>query len=84
MKELVDFLIENGGRKVAIEIDDEAFHNYEVVSQNKFYVLYLGDIYLWTVRQMQQQCETIQDELGQRLCGLQWHPACGFESGSAQ
>lgn len=32
-----DFLIENGGRKVAIEIDDEASHNPKLVSQNKFY-----------------------------------------------
>lgn len=32
-----DFLIENGGRKVAIEIDDEASHNPRLVSQNKFY-----------------------------------------------
>ena len=32
-----DFLIENGGRKVAIEIDDEASHNPKLISQNKFY-----------------------------------------------
>ena len=32
-----DFLIENGGRKVAIEIDDEVSHNPRLVSQNKFY-----------------------------------------------
>ena len=31
-----DFLIENGGRKVAIEIDDEASHNPRLVSQNSF------------------------------------------------
>ena len=59
-----DFLIENGGRKVAIEIDDEASHNPKLVSQNKFYddllkqnsMIYLGwDVYRWAVRQMQQQ-----------------------------
>ena len=67
-----DFLIENGGRKVAIEIDDEASHNLKLVSQNKFYddllkqnsMIYLGwDVYRWAVRQMQQQPETVKDEL---------------------
>ena len=32
-----DFMIENGGRKVAIEIDDEASHNPKLVSQNMEY-----------------------------------------------
>ena len=68
-----DFLIENGGRKVAIEIDDEASHNPKLVSQNKFYddllkqnsMIYLGwDVYRWAVRQMQQQPET--------SCGYSW------------
>ena len=63
-----DFLIENGGRKVAIEIDDEASHNPKLVSQNKFYddllkqnsMIYLGwDVYRWAVRQMQQQLARI-------------------------
>ena len=67
-----DFMIENGGRKVAIEIDDEASHNPKLVSQNKFYddllkqnsMIYLGwDVYRWAVRQMQQQPETVKDEL---------------------
>ena len=67
-----DFLIENGGRRVAIEIDDEASHNPKLISQNKFYddllkqnsMIYLGwDVYRWAVRQMQQQPETVKDEL---------------------
>lgn len=67
-----DFLLENGGRKVAIEIDDEASHNPRLVSQDKFYddllkqnsMIYLGwDVYRWAVRQMQQQPETVKDEL---------------------
>nr|WP_274953442.1 DEAD/DEAH box helicase family protein [Angelakisella massiliensis] len=67
-----DFLIENGGRKVAIEIDDEASHNPKLVSQNKFCddllkqnsMIYLGwDVYRWAVRQIQQQPETVKDEL---------------------
>ena len=67
-----DFLIENSGRKVAIGIDDEASHNPKLISQNKFYddllkqnsMIYLGwDVYRWAVRQMQQQPETVKDEL---------------------
>lgn len=66
-----DFLIENGGHKVAIEIDDETSHNPKLISQNKFYedllkqnsMIYLGwDVYRWAVRQMQQQPETVKDE----------------------
>mgnify|MGYP000500206374 CR=1 FL=1 len=57
---------------MAIEIDDEASHNPKLVSQNKFYddllkqnsMIYLGwDVYRWAVRQMQQQPETVKDEL---------------------
>ena len=68
----VDFMIENGGHRVAIEIDDEASHNPRLVSQDKFYddllkqnsMIYLGwDVYRWAVRQMQQQPETVKDEL---------------------
>ena len=69
--QFADFLIENGGRKVAIEIDGEASHNPKLVSRNKFYddllkqnsMIYLGwDVYRWAVRQMQQQPETVKDE----------------------
>lgn len=31
-----EFLIENGGRKVAIEMDDEAFRNLKLVSRTIF------------------------------------------------
>lgn len=67
-----DFLLENGGRKVAIEIDDETSHNKSLVSSNKFYddllkqnsMIYLGwDVYRWAVRQMQIQPEEVKDEL---------------------
>ena len=76
-----DFLIENGGRKVAIEIDDEASHNPKLVSQNKFYddllkqnsMIYLGwDVYRWAVRQMQQQPETAQQQLRRTSSGYSW------------
>ena len=32
-----DFFLESGTRKIAIEIDDEASHNKNIISQNKFY-----------------------------------------------
>ena len=67
-----DFLLENGGRRVAIEIEDETSHNKSLVSSNKFYddllkqnsMIYLGwDVYRWAVRQMQIQPEAVKDEL---------------------
>lgn len=67
-----DFVLENGGTRVAIEIDDEASHNPRLVSQDKFYddllkqnsMIHLGwDVYRWAVRQMQKQPETVKDEL---------------------
>ena len=67
-----DFLLENGGKKIAIEIDDEASHNPSLVSRNKFYddllkqnsMVYLGwDVYRWAVHQLQQQTELVKDEL---------------------
>ena len=32
-----DFVLENGARRVAIEIDDETSHNKNLVASNKFY-----------------------------------------------
>ena len=32
-----DFVLENGARRVAIEIDDETSHNKSLVASNKFY-----------------------------------------------
>ena len=67
-----DFFLENGSRKIAIEIDDEATHNPKLVSENKFYddllkqnsMIHLGwDVYRWAVRQMQLQPENVKDEL---------------------
>ena len=67
-----DFLLESGARRIAIEIDDEASHNKQLVSSGKFYddllkqnsMIYLGwDVYRWAVRQMQQQPELVKDEL---------------------
>ena len=67
-----DFMLENGPRRVAIEIDDEASHNKQLVSSGKFYddllkqnsMVHLGwDVYRWAVRQMQQQPDAVKDEL---------------------
>lgn len=67
-----DFFLESGTRKIAIEIDDEASHNKNIISQNKFYddllkqnsMIHLGwDVFRWAVKQMQVQPDTVKDEL---------------------
>ena len=67
-----DFLIENGFRRIAIEIDDESSHNPRLVAQNKFWddlfkqnsMVYKGwDVYRCAVRQMQPQLEAVEAEL---------------------
>lgn len=67
-----DFVLENGARRIAIEIDDETSHNKSHVASNKFYddllkqnsMVHLGwDVYRWAVRQMQIQAEAVKDEL---------------------
>ena len=68
----VDFVLENGARRIAFEIDDEASHNPKLVSSGKFWddllkqnsMVHMGwDVYRWAVRQMQTQPETVKDEL---------------------
>lgn len=68
----VDFILENGPKRIAIEIDDEASHNKNLVSQNKVYddllkqnsMIYKGwDVYRWAVHQLQKQPDTVKDEL---------------------
>lgn len=67
-----DFFLENGGKRIVIEIDDEASHNPSAVSRNKFYddllkqnsMIFNGwDVYRWAVRQLQVQPDTVKDEL---------------------
>lgn len=67
-----DFFLECGSRKIAFEIDDEASHNKNIISDNKFYddllkqnsMINLGwDVFRWAVRQMQIQPDTVKDEL---------------------
>ena len=67
-----DFLIENGRRKIAIEIDDEATHNPDIISSEKFAddllkqnsMIHMGwDVYRWPVKQMTGNTEGFKDEL---------------------
>lgn len=67
-----DFLIENGPKRIAIEIDDNATHHPGLVSYDKHgddllkqnSMIYLGwNVYRWTVRQMQIHPESVKDEL---------------------
>ena len=67
-----DFVLENGAKRVAIEIDDQASHDPRHISVDKFCddllkqnsMVHLGwDIYRFAVRQMQRQPETVKDEL---------------------
>lgn len=67
-----DFLVESYGKRIAIEIDDEASHNPRLVSFDKYTddllkqnsMIHLGwDVYRWTVRQMQRTPDTVKDEL---------------------
>lgn len=67
-----DFVIEDGAKRIAIEIDDEASHNPRLVAKDKFYddllkqnsmIHYGWDVYRWAVRQMQRTPETVKDEL---------------------
>ena len=56
-----DFFIESGVKQIAIEIDDEATHNPEIVSFDKFdddllkqnSMIHMGwDVFRWTVRRV--------------------------------
>lgn len=68
----IDFVLENGAKKVAIEIDDQASHDKNLIGHDKFSdhllrqnsMVHLGfDVYRFGVRQMTNQPETIKDEL---------------------
>lgn len=67
-----DFLLESAGKRIAIEIDDDASHLPGHVSQQKHYddltkqnsMIHLGwDVYRWPVRVMQEQPDRVKDEL---------------------
>ena len=67
-----DFFIESGVKRIAIEIDDEATHNPEIVSFDKFdddllkqnSMIHMGwDVFRWTVRRLQKFPDSVKDEL---------------------
>ncbi|MBQ1925179.1 MAG: DEAD/DEAH box helicase [Proteobacteria bacterium] len=67
-----DFVIENGPKRIAIEIDDDATHHPGIVSDDKYYddmlkhnsMVHLGwYVFRWAVRQLMNQAETVSDEL---------------------
>lgn len=67
-----DFVLENGAKRIAIEIDDQASHDKSIISQDKFTdhllrqnsMIHLGfDVYRFGVRQLREQPDTVKDEL---------------------
>ena len=67
-----DFVLENGGKRVVIEIDDDGSHLPGHVSQQKHYddltkqnsMMHMGwAVYRWPVRVMRDQPERVKDEL---------------------
>ena len=67
-----DFMLENGTKRIAIEIDDDATHNPKLVSGDKFTddmlkqnsMIHMGwDVYRWAVRELMGRPEQVQDEL---------------------
>lgn len=67
-----DFVLETGFHRVAIEVDDEASHNKNIISKNKFYdhllkqnsMVHLGwDVYRFAVKEIQDNPDRIKDEL---------------------
>jgi len=68
----IDFALNNGFFKIAIEIDGEAYHNPKYVSDNKYYddllkqnSLIYNDwkVYRWAYNQIKKQREKVKDEL---------------------
>lgn len=68
----IDFALDSGNEKIAIEIDGETYHNPNKVSQNKYYddllkqnSLIYNDwkIYRWVYNQLKNNSEKVKDEL---------------------
>lgn len=68
----IDFALECGNQKIAIEIDGETYHNPNIVSQNKYYddllkqnsLIYNNwKVYRWPYNQLKNQRERVKDEL---------------------
>ena len=67
----IDFAMESEGKRIAIEIDGETYHNPNKVSSNKYYddllkqnsMIHEGwQVYRWAYLQLKNQPEKIKDE----------------------
>lgn len=67
-----DFVIENGGKRIAFEIDGERDHNPAVISRGKYIddllrqnsMIHMGwDVYRWVYNQLREQPDTVKDEM---------------------
>ena len=67
-----DFMMNNGSKKVAIEIDGEAVHNSKIVSFDKFdddqlkqnsMISYGWDVYRWSYRKLMRMPDTVKEEM---------------------
>ncbi len=67
-----DFVINEGNKRVAIEIDGEAVHNRGIVSSDKFdddhlkqnsMISYGWDVYRWSYRKLLRSADTVKDEM---------------------
>jgi len=68
----IDFALESGGIKIAIEIDGETYHNPKNISDNKYYDDMLKQnsmiyedwkVYRWAYNQLKNQPEKVKDEM---------------------
>ena len=68
----IDFAIDSGAKRIAIEIDGEAVHNKNVVSLDKFdddqlkqnsMISYGWDVYRWSYRKLKKYPDTVKDEM---------------------
>lgn len=68
----IDFAMEAGGQKIAIEIDGETYHNPKIVSDTKYFddllkqnsLIYENwKVYRWAYKQLKNQRDKVKDEL---------------------
>lgn len=68
----IDFAIDSGAKRIAIEIDGEAVHNKNIVSLDKFdddqlkqnsMISYGWDVYRWSYRKLKKYPNTVMDEM---------------------
>lgn len=68
----IDFTLDNGDERIAIEIEGETWHNPGKVSDTKYYDILLKQnslvydnwkVYRWVYKQLRDQREKVKDEL---------------------